>query len=325
MKSLKTIKLLGLGLALVLWTMAGVSSGEMGLAQPACDLWVEPGESIQEKIDDASPGTVICLEEGTWQENLKIEKSLTLRGQGKELSIIKGKEEGYPVLHITSDSEIEVVIESLTITEAFGRCAVEDPQWICAHGIELRGKARLILTNSQISGNEGSLGVYSISMGDSSQATISGSQISGNRGGIHMRGSSQATISGSQISGNGGDGIWMWGSPQATLTSSKISGNELDGIWMYDSSQAEIKDSIIEGNGTREKCKEADWICNGIEVSKEAHVELWDTTIRNNTDWGIAAVLRKCGYDYNLFRGTVLWRDRGNSIYGNGAGDVCLP
>jgi len=54
-------------------------------------------------------------------------------------------------------------------------------------------------------------------------------------------------------------------------------------------------------------------------------VEISNSTIRNNTDWGIAAWLRKCGYDENDFTGMVLWQGRGNSIYGNGEGDVCLP
>jgi len=79
----------------------------------------------------------------------------------------------------------------------------------------------------------------------------------------------------------------------------------------------------IEGNGTADACK-AD--CgNGIYVRNEAHVELTKTTIRDNTGWGIAACLEKCEYFTDAFEGTVLWEDRGNEIYDNGKGDVCLP
>jgi len=60
-------------------------------------------------------------------------------------------------------------------------------------------------------------------------------------------------------------------------------------------------------------------------VEDKAHVELTNTTIRNNRGWGIAACLGKCGYWTDDFEGTVLWEGRGNEIYDNGKGDVCLP
>jgi hypothetical protein len=66
-------------------------------------------------------------------------------------------------------------------------------------------------------------------------------------------------------------------------------------------------------------------ICSGILVRNKAYVELSKTTIRRNADWGIAVFLKKCGYREDEFEGTVLWQDRGNEIYGNGAGNVCLP
>jgi len=46
-------------------------------AQEECTVIVQPGESIQAAIDQAQEGDVICLAEGTWVENVKIEKSLT--------------------------------------------------------------------------------------------------------------------------------------------------------------------------------------------------------------------------------------------------------
>jgi nitrous oxidase accessory protein NosD len=81
-------KLLGLGVVFVVLAIAASSQiGPVGVAQADCTVTVEPGQSIQEAINKAPAGAVICLTAGTWQENVVIEKSLTLRGE-KEKTVI---------------------------------------------------------------------------------------------------------------------------------------------------------------------------------------------------------------------------------------------
>jgi hypothetical protein len=50
--------------------------------QPACRVTVKAGDSIQQAIEQAQPGAVICLSTGRWDENLVISDSITLRGEG---------------------------------------------------------------------------------------------------------------------------------------------------------------------------------------------------------------------------------------------------
>jgi len=81
-----------------------------GLAQD-CTVTVHSGESIQEAIDSASAGCVICLAEGTWEEDLTITiEGLTLRGQGPLQSIVVGS----VLVQVTG----QFIVEGLTLRSA---------------------------------------------------------------------------------------------------------------------------------------------------------------------------------------------------------------
>ncbi len=180
-------------LAIVLGLLGFLSRSEPSVqGQPDCTVIVQPGQSIQQAVNSAAEGAVICLSAGTWEENVEIKKSLTLRGAGREESKIKGKEMGEPVIAIESDTEIEVKIEGLAVTEAKGLDFT--------FGIWLAGKAKAVITDSTISDN----GLRGIVLGDSAQATISDSTISGNGwAGIELLGSAKLTLQKSTVQGNG--------------------------------------------------------------------------------------------------------------------------
>lgn len=126
-----------------------------GLAQAS--TWTVCAEgcdysSIQEAIDAASPGDAIKVKARTYKENLEITKSVTLIGQEAEETIIESAEEGYSVIQIKGDEPIEVKIEGLTVTGAFGNCA-DSSKNICPNGLLIRGQAKVVIFNSQVSGN----------------------------------------------------------------------------------------------------------------------------------------------------------------------------
>jgi parallel beta-helix repeat protein len=209
-----------------------------------CTLTVQPGESIQAAIDGAQEGAVICLAEGTWEEDLVIGRGLTVRGAGREESIVKGLKDGEPVILIDSDAEIEVTIAGLTVAGAKGEeyCA----KWPlrCPYGLLLGGRAKVTLQWNTISGNR----YRGISMVDSAQATVQGNIVSGNwDDGISMEGSAQATIEGNEISGNW-YGVSMWDSTQATIRENTISGSEWAGIYVGGSAQVTIQGNTITDN-----------------------------------------------------------------------------
>ena len=268
------------GMVGVIWILAivvGLSTGALlAQAMPECTIWVQPGESIQAAIDAAPEGAVICLPAGIWEENIVIEKSITLRGMGAEQTIIDGIEDGYPVVWIMGPEEevqaISVQIEGLTITGADGRCADEEER-ICAHGVLIQGSAQVAITRSTISGN----GVAGIMLLGSAQAEITNATISENgKGGIVLLDSAQTEITGSTISGNGVAGIMLADSAQAVITSSTISENGKGGIVLVGSAQAVITDSSIVGHRLV-----------GVELRDSAQAVVTDSTISENREWGI--------------------------------------
>ena len=209
------------------------------------ELVVRPGESIQAAIDAAPAGAVIVLSEGRWEENVKIEKSLTLRGTGVDGTVIAGVEEGYPVIWIAGPEEgepISVAIQGLSITEAEGKCADPD-KGICAHGVLIEGRSQVAIASCTISENPTGIVLFVPAL-----AEITGCTISGNGGGIGLLGSAQAMITGCTISDNRG-GIALSNSARAEITDSTISENKEAGIELWGSAQATVEGNEIINNG----------------------------------------------------------------------------
>jgi parallel beta-helix repeat protein len=290
-----------------------VAAGALAEEALACTVTVQPGQSIQAAIAGAQEGAVICLGEGSWQENLKIEKALTLRGQGAQKTVIDGIQGGYPVVWVVGVQPIEVKLEGLEVTGAEGECA----DWpICASGMLIQGTARAEITNSTISGNRRD----GIELVGTAQAEITGSTISKNGDGIGLFDSAQAKITNSTISENENifAGIELWGTAQAEITDSTISENWI-GIVLEDSAQAEITTSTISDNGA-----------DGILLLEKAILRLTESHLLRNQGYGVSAHLPGCVEDsQSALRFTGEVSGRGNTIpgpaepEGNKKGAVC--
>jgi len=177
---------------------------------------VLPGESIQAAIDQAPEGAVICLTEGTWEENIEIKKTLALRGSGIAQTTIKGKEVGKPVIYIVSPGT-EAIVEELTIAEAkIGTLGLVTAQ---EDGVFVPpGPTKVTLKGVQISGN----GDDGLEVQGRAQVRIENSIIEGNGAGqvcaaapqtcngIEVGMESQVTLINSTIEENADWGIMAW-------------------------------------------------------------------------------------------------------------------
>ena len=189
-----------------------LSFAVFGQQTPSCTIFVQPGQSIQAAIDKAPEGAVICLPAGTWNENITIEKTLTLRGKGPERTVIDGVQYGRSVVRIGGDGSVMVRLQGLRIVGAEGS----------AEGVRVENSA---------------------------QATIEGCDISENNVGILLRGSLQATIIECTISENRWEGIVLSGSAQATITENVIQDNRGCGIFSSSTREVRGEGNSMVGNG----------------------------------------------------------------------------
>lgn len=205
-------------------------------------------------------------------------------------------------------------------------------------GLSAWNSANMNLTNIQVYDNRG--GLY---LQDSTTATLTDTRVSGNsENGLEVRSAATVSLTDSQISGNGKYGLWASGQAQTSLTSSTVSGNGTEGLFVQDSatvslrnsevshnghaglratnsSRLEVESSTVEDNGTSSACQLSAYsfdICSGITLGEQVQLRLISSAIRGNTDWGLAAWLKSCGYDDDSFVGNAVFQGS-NAIEGN--------
>ena len=182
-----------LGLAAAVFALAIVASSALTAQEAAeCAVTVQPGESIQEAIDAAAAGDVICIAAGTYQEVLVITHEITVRGTGETPADveIKGTSRTEPGITITnpegSEEPFSVTFENITLSNRY-------PAKF--HGIEVLGTAGIILTNAQVIGSMR----YGLILRDSSTAKITSSTISDSKNGLLIEDAAEASFAGCSV------------------------------------------------------------------------------------------------------------------------------
>lgn len=233
--------------------------------QPECAMTVQSGQSIQEAIDAAEGGDIICLAGGEWTGRLVIDKSLSLVGRGAGTTTIQAALISDPIGQVTDQDAgpITVRLEGLTISGRGGGCAVE-----------ISGRAAAEVRDCVIFGK-----LYGVQVSDSASLTLTSCTVSDSpQRGIALTGSAQASIVDCQIQGNTGHALWLSGSAQATLLASEVSGNRGHGLWLRDEAKVALNDSLVSDNG---EC--------GILLTGQSEVQLARSQVSGNAAHGIMA------------------------------------
>ncbi|KAA0002605.1 MAG: hypothetical protein FE048_03430 [Thermoplasmata archaeon] len=171
-------------------TMVQKTSGEGNTLYVAADGTAEY-TSIQDAIDNASDGDTIFVFNGTYYENIVINKSINLIGENRDATIIDGSGAG-DVVNITADW---VNISGFTIQNS-------NIAWSYA-GVKINSTNNTI-SKCIISNN--AHGIYTLF---SRNNTISNCTISNNKGGVNSLHSYNLSIINNIISGNDWFGIMI--------------------------------------------------------------------------------------------------------------------
>ena len=305
-----------------------------------CDANVGADDSIASAIAAAESGDLICLGTAIWNENLVIDKSLALRGEGSENSVVAGSSSFEGVVSIITDDEIEVSItgiavrgidlDGLGITIA-GRANVNLASVRVeshATGIYVGDDAVLALSsssienNTEVSGNEEDVTAIGLrAEGRAIVDIVDSSFINNGEFGIVVLEEGSVTVVNSAVLENR-IGVGALGQGNLIIENSRISENLEQGIGLLGTSTSLIHDSLLENNGTSPICllpgNEGGEICNGLALREASIVTVRDTSINGSADWGIAASIRECGYRMDQYSGQITFEGN-NSISGNNA------
>ncbi len=217
--------------------------------------------TIQGAVNNAAAGDTIIVRDGTYPENVKVNKRLTIRSENGPANTIVQSPEGVNdhVLTVTAD---HVHINGLTVKNATGKneagrydyaglyisahhCNITDNLAMNnAYGFFLSESSKNTLINNAASGKIGD-GIY---VTNSNYNTISNNTVKLNqRYGIRLYSSHNNTVRNNNVSNNG-YGIRLGGSHNNTIEKNNVQSSTYDGFYLFYSNNNSFVDNTANQN-----------------------------------------------------------------------------
>lgn len=241
--------------------------------------------TIQGAINAAIPGDTIYVHNGTYHENVVVNKTVSLIGENKSNTIIDGGGMGI-VVNVTSNN---VVITKFTVRNS-------------GHYFPNSGICVFHSNRTNITGNTMKSSCYGILLYYSNNNTVTGNTMINNSGhGIVLHVSDDNTISANNLTNNDSEAINLFRSDRNRVQDNDIVNNKR-GIWMDESTHNIFVNNNIE--------KEI-----GIADSK------YNSFVGNNiTDGGLA--LHSCD-DNNIIENNVINNEYGVFLASSNGNHIC--
>ena len=242
----------------------------------AARITVEPGESIQSAIDEASSGDTIEVNSGTYGEGIDMNKQLTLRGidAGNGAPIISSatinadscelvgfrveNPGGFGIAVLSNDNkiadnEVRACAGGIFLRDCQGNTISHNDARVTCQGLMvfLKGDGiHLLRANNNVIRNnvaeDGFIGIY---MDASSRNLVEDNQVSNNINGIGLLTSSGNSIKNNTLKDNSDDGLGILKfSNGSVIEGNTIENNGDCGIYLQDSSQNVIFLNSLAGN-----------------------------------------------------------------------------
>jgi parallel beta-helix repeat protein len=218
--------------------------------------------TIQGAVDNATEGDTIIVRDGTYLENVKVNKRLTIRSENGPVNTIVVSPEGVNdhVLTVTADN---VHINGLTVKNATGKNEtgryIYAGLYISAHHCDITDNTAMSNAYgfflSESSKNTLENNVASDQIGDdiylyySDSNTISNNTVlkSNYRSGIRLWGSHNNTVCNNNVSNNI-YGIRLWGSHNNTIEKNNVQSSTYDGFYLFYSNDNSFVDNTANRN-----------------------------------------------------------------------------
>jgi parallel beta-helix repeat protein len=139
------------------------------VAEGRAEIDVAPGESIQQAIDNATDGSTIWVESGIYQENINIDKQISLEGWNTDGTnpVIIANDQGSSVIILSANG---VALEGFQVRNSWNNAGIEVDSW-----------------DNYIEDIDASNNEYGIYLGPTAgNTTIGSSNFSQNRFGIYL-------------------------------------------------------------------------------------------------------------------------------------------
>ncbi len=235
--------------------------------------------TIQDAVDASGPGDIIYVYSGTYQENVLVDKPLTLVGEDRNITVIDSGGFG-AALGIESDW---VNVTGFNLMNA-GR------------GIHLNVSSNCNISNNVIRNNTEGIGVEHYLTNISSNNSFVNNEILGNHNGIYIDTSTNSTIIGNKVHDNY-LGIVISSSSNISIVNNHIS-TSYYGIDIGGSSRIEVLDNEIWDNEDGMNLEYVDnstiagnnvttSLQRGFHLFKSSHNTLRDNLASGNLDYGI--------------------------------------
>ncbi len=259
---------------------------------------------IQDAIDNASSGETIYVYNGTYYENIVVDKSLSLVGEDRNTTMIDGNGIGTVIYSMTANW---LNITEFTITNS--------GSGLFDAGMKIYSSQRGYIANNNILNNK-----EGIFLASSSHVTIANNTVSLSDGmGIELNVCTHIVITNNSVLSNGAHGVWPNFSDNIVVMDNDLSWNSNHGLYIGTGDNFTVSGNRALHNN------------NGISLDGTKNVTIADNDISSNRYNGLTlsssrnATIARNNVSSNEHYGIYLWSSTTsilvfhNNLIGNGA------